>query len=465
MQCIRYGVVALFAITTIGCSTDEVSPTEPASAKSSGRASSSDIDPDAILVSSTSQLVDALTPANAGRIIHVTAGVYNLTAPLNVPDGVTLEGEGVMQFDDAGLPTGFAPGTRTTLRMTANVPGNLLKLNNGVTLRSLAIEDLVGRTGNAVGIMSRSVEDTVHATLDENEIINPNPHVVVLSGGSGCGVYVVTDNPNMGSPPPAHSEAAVSAKITRSLIRSSTAGFGCGVFAFNFAPLSSVSIALAGNVVGGGMIASGGVSRPDAVRDSKTNIQSRRNLYLNEAPNRCAPVRLGWNVQGGAGVPAPLLIGATERNSLRVHSQDDRIEGFTTGVFAAGGRRFFGLPTAGASTDNTADLELIGTTISTPSCAAGILVADFRLAGAIVANASLVPGDGNTVRAVIRSVTGSGVRQNLFADVLGPTGPVAPVFRGTGNRLEIAGSPRAFEQTNTAISPAPANEFFTSDGK
>jgi hypothetical protein len=370
-----------------------------------------------------------------------------------------------MQFDDAGLPTGFAAGTRTTLRMTTNIPGNVLKLNNGVTVRRLAIEDLAGRTGNAIGILSRSVADTVDATLDENEIINPNPHVVVLSGGSGCGVYVVTDNPNMGAPPPAHDYSRLSAKVTRSLIRSSTTATSCGVFAFNFASLSTVSVALARNVVGGGMIVSGGVSRPDAVHDSRAVIQSQRNLYLNEAPNRCAPVRLGWNLQAGSGTPVPLVIGATERNSLKIHSQDDRIEGFTTGVFGAGGRRFFGSPTAGPSSNNTADLELIGTTISTPSCSAGILVADFRLAGAIVANASLTPGDGNSVRALIRSVTGSGVRQNLFADVLGPTGPVAPAFQGSGNRLEIVGSPRAFEQTNTAIAPPPPDEFFINGRK
>lgn len=257
----------------------------------------------------------------------------------------------------------------------------------------------------------------------------------------------------------------MSVRITGSLIRSATTGTGCGVFAFNFASLSSVSVALAGNVVGGGIIANGGVSRPDAVHDSRTSIQSQRNLYLNESPNPCVPARLGWNLQGGSGTPVPLVIGATERNSLKVHSQDDRIEGFTTAVFAAGGRRFFGLPTAGPSTDNAADLELIGTIISTPSCGGGTLVADFRLAGAIVSNASLVPGDGNTLRAVIRSVTGSGVRSNMYADVLGPAGPVSAAFQGSGNRLEFTGSLRAFGQTNTSVEPAPAAEFFTSGGK
>jgi len=51
----------------------------------------------------------------------------------------------------------------------------------------------------------------------------------------------------------------------------------------------------------------------------------------------------------------------------------------------------------------------------------------------------------------------------VYADVLGPTGPVAPAFRGTGNRLEIAGNLQAFARTNQAIEPAPGPQFFTSN--
>ena len=462
MQNIRCIALALFAVTTMSCSTDEVNPTEPISSERGGLAGSNTIDPTAIVVSNTAELEAALTPANAGRLIQIRAGLYNLTELLHVPDGVTLEGEGVMQLGDAKLPTGFEAGTRTTLRMTVNAPGDLLTLGSGVTVRKLAIEDLAGRTGNAIGIVSRNAGDSLHVILDENEISNPNAHTIVPAGPAGCGVAIVTQNPNLGSAPSPHDGSAMSVRITRSLIRSATTGIGCGVFAFNFASLSSVSVAMTGNVVGGGLIASGGVSRPDAVHNSMTSIQSQRNFYLNESPNFCLPTRSGWNLQGGSGTPVPFVIGTTEGNSLRIHSQDDRIHGFTTAVLATAGRRFFGLPTAGPSSDNQIDMEVIGTTISTPSCGAGTLVADFRLAGALVSNASLAPGDGNTLRAVIRGVTGSGVRSNLYADVLGPTGPVAPAFQGTGNRLEIAGSLRAFEQTNTAVEPAPAAEFFTS---
>ena len=418
-------------------------------------------DEDAIIVSSSAELVAALVPENAGRRIRVRLGNYDVSQPLFVPDGATLEGEGEMLVDDSGLPTGFAAGTRTTLTMTANTAGDVLTLGDGATVRRIAIEDLAGRVGNAIAVVSRDAGDQVSATIAEVEIGNPNAHSVAPSGPTGCGVTVLSRNPNLGSDPPAHSGAVITATITRSLIRSSATGVGCGLFAFNFAPLASVSVTLAGNVVGGGVIANGGVSRPDAVHDSKTTIHSRRNLYRDDSSNPCVSRHLGWNVAGGSGTPAPLPLPETARNAVRLRSLHDRIEGFTTAILAVGGRRFFASPVAGPTTDNSVDLTLIGTTISTPACGGPLPVADFRLAGALVSNAALVPGNGNTIRAVIRDVTASGPRANVYAKVLGPTGPLSPELEGTGNRLEIVGSLRAFTRTNRAIDPAPSAEFFT----
>lgn len=455
--------VALLVMSTVGCATDTPNPTGPLIAGMSGPAEANVQDENAIVVSNSAELMAALVPENAGRRIRVRAGDYSLTQLLTVPDQVTLEGEGVMLFDGAGLPTGFAAGTRTTLTMMTNTPGNVLTLGDGVTVRGIAIQDLAGRVGNSIGVVSRDAGDRLFATIAEIEIVNPNTHTIVPAGPAGCGVAVVTQNPNMGGDPPPHAGAAIGARLTRSLFRSNATGTGCALFAFNFAPVASVSVALTDNIVVGGIILSGGVSRPDAVHDSRTEIRSRRNLYRNDSPDRCAPLRIGWNVQGGSGAPVPLTIAATERNALRIHSLDDRIDGFTTAVLAAGGRRFFAAPIAGPTTDNSVDLKLLGTTITTPSCGGATVVADFRLAGALVSGASLVPGDGNTLRAVIRGVTGSGLRTNAYADVLGPTGPVAPEFQGTGNRLEIAGNLHAFGQTNRAIDPAPGPEFFTSN--
>jgi hypothetical protein len=283
--------------------------------------------------------------------------------------------------------------------------------------------------------------------------MNPNVHAIVLTGPAGCGLMVVTENP--------HPASAVSVAMTRSLIHSPATGTGCGVFAFNFASLASVSIDLSDNVIGGGMIANGGVSRPAAVHDARTVVQSRNNLYIDDSPNPCVSRRSAWNLAGGSGIPAPVVIGTTERNSLRVHSQGDRLAGFTLGILATGGRRFFGLPIAGPVMNNTIDLDLLSTTISTSSCSSGV-VTDFRLVGALVTAGSLTPGDGNTIHAVMRDVTGSGTRTNFYADALGPTGPLAAQYQGSGNRLEIAGSLHSFQQTNRDIDPAPGAAFFSS---
>jgi hypothetical protein len=238
-------------------------------------------------------------------------------------------------------------------------------------------------------------------------------------------------------------------------------GIGCGLFAFNFAPSASISVDVSRSVIGGGVIASGGVSRPDAVNDSRTVLASHHNLYRDDTADPCAAGRLGWNLQGGSGTPIPLPNPGAARNALRLHSVSDRIEGFTMGVLATGGRRFFGAPTAAPVTDNSVDLELLGTTISTPACGEAAFVADLRLAGALVTDGAIVPGDGNTLRAVLRGVTGSGSRSNDYADVLGPAGAQPPSLQGAGNRLSIVGSPEAFARTNHAIAPAPGATFFT----
>lgn len=451
---------AVLSAGAVSCAPDMPSATEP-TAQASAITRADVGDANAIVVTTPAELVAALTPENAGRKIVVRSGSYAVTQLLSVPDRSTLEGEGEMLFDGSGRPTGFAGGTRTTITMTANVPGSMLTLGNGASVRDIALEDLPGRMGNVIGVNSRDAGDRLSATITEVEITNPNAHGVIPAGPIGCGVTVLTQNPNLGAPPAAHANATISAAITRSLIHAPSTGTTCGVFAFNFAPSGTVSVDMSDDVIGGGMIANGGVSRPDAVHDSKTVVQSRNNLYRDDSPDSCVSRHLGWNINGGSGAPVPLPVGETARNTLRVHSQGDRLEGFTTGISGAAARRFFPAPTAAAVNDNTLDLELIGTTVSTPSCGGASFVSDFRLAGAVVSGASLTPGDGNVLRAVFRGVTGSGTRANVYADVLGPTAPLDPAFRGTGNALEFTGTLQAFEQTNRAIDPAPAEEFFT----
>ena len=451
----RLAIVSLLAMSFMAACSDAVQPTEPPAPAQAVSAASADV-----VVSNAAELVAALAPEHAGQRILVPAGTYAINAPLTVPDGATLEGEGVMQFDGAGLPTGFASGTGTILSMTTNTPGNLLTLGNGASIRGLEIVDLPGRAGNVVAVVSRDAGDRVSATIAESEIVNPNSLGVGPDGSTGYGLLIVTRNLNLRADPAPHEGAALTARVVRSLIRSPAGGGG--LFAFNFASLGRVSVALSDNIVGGEVTANGGVSRPDAVHDAIVGIESQRNLYRNDSPDPCASLpRGGWNLTGGSGPPAPLPVPETARNSLRVHSVDDRIEGFTTAVAATGSRRFFPSPIAGPSTDNSIELQLLGGTISTPSCAGAQFVADLDLEGAATADDALVPGDGNSVRAVIRGVTGSGPRFNRYANAAGPAGPLAPAFQGTGNILEIVGSPVAFAQTNRHIDPAPGAGFFT----
>lgn len=456
---VRRSVLLALTLTgaagALGCDDDRAGGpaapgADPASLESAGGA---------IAVSDAAGLMAALSPANAGRRILLQAGTYAVSAPLTVPDGATLEGEGVMQFDGGGLPVGFAAGGRTTLTMTANVPGAMLTLGNGAAIRRLQVADLAGRGGSVVAVFSRRAGDRVAASITESEIINLSPMGVSPDGPTGNGVLVLTLNPNLGAEPAAHESATLTAGVTRSLIRSPAGGVG--VFAFNFAALGSVSVSLAGNVVGGGIVANGGVSRPDAVHDAKVAIESRRNLYRDDSPDPCATPHLGWNLTGGSGPPAPLPVPETSRNALRVHSVDDRIEGFANGVVATGSRRFFPAPIAGPSTDNRLELELIGGTISTPSCGGAPFVRDLDLAGALAGGDDFSPGNGNSLSVVLRGMTGSGARFNRYESALGASGPLSAELQGS-NRLEFAGSPRAFAATNAAIAPAPGAGHFTS---
>ena len=137
-----------------------------------------------IIVTTAAELEAALSPANAGARILVRAGEYDVSHALTVPDGATLAGEGVMGFDESGLPTGFEASGRTLLRATAALVGDVLTLGDGATVRGLVIEDVAGRlvAGNAVAVVSRAAGDFISARIEECEIINPNPSLVHRAG-------------------------------------------------------------------------------------------------------------------------------------------------------------------------------------------------------------------------------------------------------------------------------------------
>lgn len=416
---------------------------------------------DTAVISSADELLLAMTPANAGRTIHLRAGTYDIRQPITIPDGMTLEGEGVMLFDASGHPMGFRTGTRTVLRMTARVGGEVLTLGDRVTVRNVEIDDLEDRSGNVIGVFSRRPHDHVTATIIETIISNPNPQSVAGGGQLGATLRILTENPRLGADPPPHDSSTITVRVWRSIFRV-TAG-GVGWFAFNFASNSTVSLELSHNVLGGENIANGGVSRPDAVHDSDVRISSDHNIYRNEWDQPCASPLTAWNLTGGSGSPVPLpRLAAAVRNTLRLRSIDDRMERFTRGIWATGSRRFFGDALNAAPSGNRIDLQLSGTVLAAASCPATTRVADLDLAGAASLSRGLYPGDSNTVRVELHGVAGSGTRFNRYDDSRDDTNGGSPDrhVKGSANRLVIAGDVESFRREVRGIDPVPDARFF-----
>jgi hypothetical protein len=210
--------------------------------------------------------------------------------------------------------------------------------------------------------------------------------------------------------------------------------------------LCRVAVACAENVIGGGVQLTGGTSRPDVVSGSVASMESRGNLYRADAGSS-PPI--GLQVYGAAGLPTPgLNVEPTINNSVRLHSVDDRIEGFVNAIVARGSSR--PLASSAAISFNSAMLELHGTTLSS-------IGADLNLAGASSLVAGTWPDAGSVLRVLAQGLTGSGQRNNFYADVAGP--PTTSF--GEGNRLEMIGALQAFTSTNVSIIPLPPEEFFT----
>ena len=411
-----------------------------------------------LVVQTPQQLVAALQPDNAGRRIRILRGDYDVDRPLVVPEGATLEGEGVIANGPDALPTGFEPGTATTLRATGAFDGHLLTLGHGSAIRGLRVLDVgnaasrpAPRRGNVVYLASRAPRDVLVASIDDCEIVTDQAIGFSEVGPQGHGLVVLTLNPNLGAPPVAHAGARVALAVRRSIVRTHA---GAAVFANNFAPDSEIGLRLEGNRFEGYLIASGGTTRPEQVHDSRTVIESLGNLY-----RRTGLDRFGWHLVGASTAPhvqeAPSQGGA--RNTLHMFSRGDRIEGFRTGIRAVAARRL-GLA-SGPLDDNRTEIDLRGTRILTEGEAAADLV--FRATVSEIeqekAAMELAAGDRNVLRVQMSGVTGSGLRRNVFADVVGP---LEPANFGTGNQLQVVGEAETFRRSNPSVEPPPGPQQF-----
>ncbi len=417
-----------------------------------------DAGPAPLLVRTSEQLVEALQPVNAERRILVARGEYRVDRPLQVPDGTTLEGEGVMSFDADGMPAGFEPGTETVLRVTEGFQGQVLTLGQGSTLRGLRVLDLANppsqpslRQGNVVYVASRAPGDAIAASIVECEIVNPNLVGFSDVGPHGHGVVVLTLNPNLGAPPAAHEGARVSVRVQRSVVRTH---MGAVVFASNFAARGDVTVSLEGNRFEGFLSVAAGVSRPDLVTDAVMRIESRRNRYL-----RAGRDRYGWLLLGGSTSPHFLEAGipGAARAELQVESTDDRIEGFRRGIQATAARRIGGQ--SSLLMDNRVDLRLRGTRIRSDGEGAADLVLQGTMSEVAQAEGSgeFSAGNRNVLHVEMEDVSGSGERRNVYADVVGPA---KPENWGAGNQLVFTGDAASFRRSNRGLDPPPDARFF-----
>lgn len=417
--------------------------------------------PSDIVVTNAAELQAALVNANNGRTIALHPGHYDVARTLVVPEGATLKGAGKMALGPDTLPRGIAPGSRTTLRALATLRGDILRLDNGAKIAGLVIEDRGEREGgNLVVVASTGVGARVAATIEDCELINPKPSAADISGPTGRALLVFTQTILGEHPPIPHEDAKIAVTLRRSIVRA--AGNGSGVFAINFAARGRVVVRLQHNVIGGGLDATGGVSRPLPVTGAETVILSDRNLYRSDG---VTPAAIGWQLHGGANPPIPDLQPAfTADNTLIMKSAGDGIEGFDTGIYAAGGWRQFDAAGAGLGPGPVnachAHLTLDGTRIVSK-------VADLVMLGAHIlfdedaAAPLFTPGDNNRLYLSMRQAKGTGARANRYENVMATDGrALTPTIGGVGNRVEVFGNPDEFVVANSAIQPAPSPEDF-----
>lgn len=413
-----------------------------------------------ITVATSTELIEALEPGQRARRIRLRAGRYALAAPLSVPDGVALEGAGVMQLDADGLPTGFVPGTESMLVASEGLAGDVITMGDGASLRGLRIEGPdraaasgdASAAGNVVMIASRRPGDRLKTYLRDCEIVSHDRVHFNDRGPTGRTIAVITRHRRAGSA--WHQGSRVSVSIERSIVRHRLGGNA--VFAINFAGGASLELNLERNRIEGHLGVGGGAGRPDRVTGSSATLRSRNNVYAGAE----GYFPIGWAIIGGSVAPHESRTEGAESNLVRVESHGDRIEGYRIGIRAMAGRLISGMP--GVARSNRAELLLSRLRIRT----VGVGAADLSLHGALIEDEPSAPAagtvarpEGNVLQVEILDSSGSGHRGNVYADSSPPDPPVAAPGQHT-NCVVFLGSRARFLDSNTGFDPAPAARLF-----
>ena len=400
------------------------------------------------------ELRAAVADASHGSTIRLLAGDYALDRPLQVPDGVTLEGVGVMELRD-GRAAGFRAGPVSLLRAATKFDGNILTLGDGVTLRGLSILDQVPergapmRSGNVVAVVSRTAHDRLAARIEDCEIVGGAASGVSPGGPTGHGIVVLTLSPALGQPGQAHEQAQLSLKVSRSVISMR----GLSLFILNFARDSRIEADISASQLTA-IVATGGASRPQLVTGSSVALRSSGNLYR---PSPGEVPDFAWMVFGGSSphLNAPDIPGARD-NLLTMASTGDRIEGFRVGILAAGARRR--IEGSGPLQDNRAELELRDLTIVAPDASAVGVSLHGALSGTGMDDGAEFPtGERNVLEVRMSSVRFDGTPgRNRYSATFGdaPDDPTAST-----NRLVMEGTAAGFAIANPGFAPPPPGSF------
>lgn len=426
-----------------------------------------------IEVGTTAELVAAMNPQNAGKVIRIQPGTYCPSAPLILPEGSRVVGSGKMDYE-SGLPSGFSEGTAPHIipadggqqcpaEQGQFAGTSVITLTDGSSLQGvkISIDLTVGYTfaANTVVIHAKGGQ-TVRTSITECDIeARSGPFSIVPPGiPAGRAVQLMTGDgpPNNDLP----GDPKIRAVIARSVIRGNNV---VALFTGQWESNGEIFLALQGNVIKEAnwpMDLVGGISRNSlgvsyVVEGTSTEVVSIGNLYqgVGEAST-------GWFMTAGANGPPPGSP-SSNHNHLTMTSFNDRIENVGIGVSARAALRRS--PAHGYVNDNTTDLQMIGTQISTfTNDSPNFTTADLAFCPVAGQGSALKVdkvGDRNWIYVSALGLNGSGTRENLYEYFAGICGFMDST--GDDNGLTFWGSSQLWEVLNKDIDPDPPAELFS----